>query len=125
MSFNAILNEVGVAHDPISNILLDLQIMDTVDGAGSVETIVNSVTVDIRFVDCTNQMEMDSVSTHLEGLACISNFRVGNSGDCSVILERSNTHDVNTPKILLGILVALNDNISGKETNFSPHFNEF
>jgi mannitol/fructose-specific phosphotransferase system IIA component len=63
LGLNCILNEHSMALDLIGNVLLESQVMSTMDSESSVETLMNRNTSGIGFVDGTNHVEMDSVSS--------------------------------------------------------------
>lgn len=71
MSLNGIFNEESMTLSVISHILSNSQVVDTMDGASSVVSLMDSVTLDVGIVDITNQVVMDRVSTKLEGLTDI------------------------------------------------------
>jgi hypothetical protein len=54
--------------------------VDTVNGAGSVERLLNCVTLNVRVVDDTNQMEVNWISSKLEGLPYIEELNVLDPG---------------------------------------------
>src|SRR4051812_35294705 len=61
VSFNTIFDEDSMSHNPVSNILLNFEEMDTMNSDGSVVTVMNSITEYIRFSDIADQMEVDSI----------------------------------------------------------------
>ena len=77
----------------VGNVLSHSEVVDTVNGAGSVVRLLNSVTLDVRVVDDTNQMEMNRIPTKFEGLPNIEELDVLNPGD-QVLLAIGMHHDV-------------------------------
>ena len=77
----------------VGNVLSHSEVVDTVNGAGSVVRLLNSVTLDVRVVDDTNQMEVNRIPTKLEGLAYIEELDVLNPGD-QVLHAIGMHHDV-------------------------------
>ena len=73
---NAVLNEHIVSHAVVDNIPLDGQVLNTVDCCGAVERLMDCVAADVGLRDLTNHVEVDWVSTDLEGLADIEEFGV-------------------------------------------------
>lgn len=47
LGFDSILNEDGVTHGVISYIVLDTEVMHTVDGHSAVERVMNGVVTDV------------------------------------------------------------------------------
>ena len=70
-----------MTHGLVSNILLDSEIVDAMNGDSSVECLPNSILSDIRLVDCTNHMEMNWISSKFEGLSNIVQLDSFNSCD--------------------------------------------
>jgi hypothetical protein len=85
VGFNTVLNENGVTLHSVSNIVLDLQVMDTVNGDGSVVSVMDGITIDVRVVDITDQMVMDGISTKVESLTRLSDLSVGDSGNRGIV----------------------------------------
>ena len=69
--------------DVESYILYYSQIVNTVNGASSVKRLLNSVSSNVRVVYHTNQMEMDRISSKLEGLPNIEEVYIFNSSSQS------------------------------------------
>jgi hypothetical protein len=82
-----------VALNVIGNVLSHSEVVDTVNGAGSVVRLLNSVTLNVRVVDDTNQMEVNGIPTKLEGLPYIEELDVLNPGD-QVLHAIGMHHDV-------------------------------
>jgi hypothetical protein len=70
-----------VALNVVCYVLSHSEVVDTVNGASSVVRLLNSVTLNVRVVDDTNQMEVNRIPTKLEGLPYIEELDVLNSGD--------------------------------------------
>lgn len=79
--FNSILNENDVTFDVVSNIVDQPHIVCTVEGEGTIETLVGTETFAVRFVYCTDHMEVDGIATNLEGLTDVSEFDVFQAGN--------------------------------------------
>ena len=73
--------------------------MDTVNSAGSVERLLNSVALNVRVVNDSNQMEVNRVSTKLEGLPYIKELDVLNPS-YQVLHAIGMHHDLGTILIL-------------------------
>jgi hypothetical protein len=69
-----------VALNVVCNILSYSEVVDTVNGAGSVERLLNCVTLNVRVVNDTNQMEVNWISSKLEGLPYIEELNVLDPG---------------------------------------------
>lgn len=76
VSFNAVFDEDCVAHAIVSNIICNSQILVSMDCKSSVERGVDSVTQGIRFMNSTNKMEMNRISTDFEGLSNLRKLSV-------------------------------------------------
>jgi len=85
VAFNSILNEHVVAHDVVDNVLEDSEVACAVHCEGSVETLMHRVALDIRIMHIADHVEMDSISTQLEGLTHVSELYVLKSGSERVI----------------------------------------
>lgn len=60
--------------------------MDSMHGDSSVVTLMDGHTFHVRVVDCTNHMEMNGISTKLEGLTDICQLNVREPG-CKRIIS--------------------------------------
>ena len=69
-----------MALNVVCNVLSHSEVVDTVNSAGSVVRLLNSVTLDVRIVDDTNQMEVNWIPTKLEGLPYIEELDVLDPG---------------------------------------------
>lgn len=85
LGLNSVFNENGVALNFVSNVAFESQVMSSMDCESSVEALMDSDLFDVGFVDCTDHMEMDSISSQFEGLANIGEFDVVESGNQRVI----------------------------------------
>lgn len=65
-----------MALNVVCNILSYSEVVDTVNGAGSVVRLLNSITLNVRVVYDTNQMEVNWIPTKLEGLPYIEELDV-------------------------------------------------
>jgi len=78
VGFGGIFNENGVTHRVVRNVVLNGEIVDSVECDSSVVSLMDGVTLSIRVVDCADHMEMNGVTTKLEGLTDIGEFTVFN-----------------------------------------------
>jgi hypothetical protein len=78
-SLSRILDEDSVAHGVIGNIVLNSQVVNSMNSDGSVVSVVNGVIPDVRVVNCSNHVEMDRVSSQLEGLSNLLELSILNS----------------------------------------------
>ena len=62
LGLGSVLNEDGVAHSVIGDVVLNLQVVNTMDSHSSVEGMVNGVVSHIGVVDSANHMEMNRVA---------------------------------------------------------------
>jgi hypothetical protein len=69
-----------VALNVVCNILSHSEVVDTVNGAGSVVGLLNCVALNVRVVDDTNQMEVNGISSKLEGLPYIEELNILDPG---------------------------------------------
>jgi hypothetical protein len=76
VSFNTILDEYIVAHCVEYNIFSYSQVFIAMNCEGSIERGMYSITLGIGFMDGSNKMEMDWVSSHLECLTNLGEFCV-------------------------------------------------
>jgi hypothetical protein len=76
VGFGSIFNENGVTHGVVRNIVLNGEIVDSVESDGSVVSLMDGITLSIRVVDSPDHMEMNGVTTKLEGLTYIGEFAV-------------------------------------------------
>lgn len=118
---DSVLDEDRVAHAVESDVVGDPQVLVAVDGEGSVERGVHRVALGIRFVHRADEMEMDWVSAHLEGLPHLGELSVGESRSEGVITLRVDEDDRSVLVVDSVLIVSLVDDASGQETNFSSH----
>ena len=69
LALNSIFNEDCVAHSVIANVVLDTEVVNTMNCHSSVERVMDSVVTHVRLVDGTNHMEMNGVRSKDESLA--------------------------------------------------------
>ena len=69
LALNSIFNEDCVAHSVIGDVVLDAQVVHSVDCHSSVERVMDSVVTHVRLVDGTNHMKMNGVRSKDESLA--------------------------------------------------------
>lgn len=82
---------------------------------------MDGITQRIRFMNGSNKMEMDWISTDLEGLTDLSELGVGKSCFEGIITFRVDEND-GTILVVDGVLVvSLVDNASGQKTDFGSH----
>ena len=86
--FNCILDEEDMATSFVDGVVGKSQVMSTVHSESSVVTLMNSVTMSVRGVYCTDHMEMDSISSKFECLTHIGNLSVTRSSSQRVITFR-------------------------------------
>lgn len=79
MCLCGILDEESMTLDVICYILYKPQIMNSVNSASSVVGLMDCITNDVGVVNSSDQMEMDWISTQLEGLAYIEKFDMADS----------------------------------------------
>jgi hypothetical protein len=65
-----------VSHFFVNDVLLKKQLIDSVDGDGSVESIVDRIVLDVRTFHITSKMEVNWITTELESLTNISELDV-------------------------------------------------
>jgi len=71
VGFNSILNEDGMTLNFISNIVFNSQVMSSVKGKQSIVSLMGCQTLSIRVVNCTDHVEMDSISSNFESLSSV------------------------------------------------------
>ena len=71
LRLSSIFNEDSVAHRVISYVVLDSEVVDTVNCDCTVEGVMDGIISHIRRVHCANHMEVNRVATKDEGLADI------------------------------------------------------
>jgi hypothetical protein len=77
VSLNTILDEYIVAHCVENNIFSYSQVFIAMNCEGSIERGMYSITLGIGFMNGSNEMEVDWVSSYLECLANLGEFGVG------------------------------------------------
>lgn len=124
LRFDSIFNEDVVAHRVVNDVVLDREILNSVDSHCSVISLMNGIALDQRLSHCADNMEMDGVSAQLERLADIKELCVQNSTDTGLVFWVVN-HDVRAVLILRGCLrVSLVFYVSRKKTDLCAHLNE-
>ena len=76
LCLDTILQKVGVAHDIESNVALNKEMVDAVDGHSSVEGVMDATSSDIGTGDVAVHVVMDGVASETEGLSCMSHLNV-------------------------------------------------
>ena len=71
LGLDGILDEDGVTHSVVSNVVLDTEVVHTVDGDSSVESVMDGVIAHVRVVDSANHVEMNWIRAKNEGLTNI------------------------------------------------------
>ena len=110
-----------MAHSVVDDVLNDIEVAYCMDSHSSVVSLMNRIAFNNRLCNCAYQVEMDRVSSKLEGLADICELYVHYSAD-TCLIARCVQHDVGTIFVFgrcLGVASVLN--ISGQQTNFSTH----
>jgi len=85
VGFDGILNEDVVALGLEGEVVFDSEVSGSVDGNGSVVTLVDGVVLDVGVVDGTDQVHVESVSSELEGLADVLELDVLSSESQRVV----------------------------------------
>ena len=107
-----------MALNVVRNVLSYSEVVDTVNSAGSVERLLNSVTLNVRVVNDSDQMEVNRIPTKLEGLPYIEELNVLNPG-YQVLHAIGMHHDLGTILILgRGLGISSIEHISGEEADF-------
>jgi hypothetical protein len=99
LCLSGILNKDGVAQVLVSHIVLDLQVVYSMNGHSSVVSLPDSIVSDIGLVDCSNHMEMDWVSSKLEGLTHVVELYILNPSNARFI-SWGVDHDVGSILVL-------------------------
>jgi len=81
LGLGSIFDENVVTFGVVSYISIKSQIVSTVNSVSSVVTLVSNTSSRVRFVNSSNHVEMNSVSTNLESLTHLEHFNVVQSGD--------------------------------------------
>ena len=77
----------------IGNIVLDSEVMDTMDSDCSIECVMNRIVLNVRAVNSSNHMEMNGVATKNEGLANISQLNTINASRSRLITRAMHDYD--------------------------------
>jgi len=89
-SFSCIFYKEIVAFDVECYIFSNSQVVDTVNSASSVKRLLDSITFDVRVMYNAYQMEMNRISSKLEGLPNIEEVNIFNSSSESLHTIRMN-----------------------------------
>lgn len=65
-----------MTHGIVGDVVLNREVVDSVQCDSSVVGLMDGITLGVRVVDCSNHMEMNGVTTKLEGLTDVSEFTV-------------------------------------------------
>ena len=76
VSLDSIFNEDVMTLNIVNKVLLHSQVAGSMEGQGSIETLMDSVTLDVRVVDISNHVEMDGVPSKLEALSDIEELDI-------------------------------------------------
>ena len=78
MSLNAILDKVVVALDQVTDIVLDSQVVNSVDSDNSGHRVVNCIASSIGVRDISVHVEVNTVSSYDSWLSAVSELSVSN-----------------------------------------------
>lgn len=125
LGLGSVLNEDGVAHGIVSDVVLDLEVVDSMEGDSTIISLMDRVVTSVGLVNGTNHMEMNGIATQLESLTDIGKLNVLDSANNRFITRRME-HNVSTKHIpVRSLRITSVDDVSGKETNFSSHVDSF
>ena len=125
VGLDRILDEEDMAGRLINCVVCKPQVMSSVHGESSVVTLMNSIAVSVGSVDCTNHMEMDSVSSEFERLPHISELGVAQSSGQRVVALRVQEESRSILVRARGFRVSSKSDISREKTYFSSCVNGF
>lgn len=95
MGLNTVFNEVVVASDSVTNVVLDCEKVHSVDGDYSCEGFMDCVSSNKGSGHLFGHVEMDAVSTKDLRLAALSELRIGDMSFQSIRIS-SSKHQVRT-----------------------------
>lgn len=81
LGLGSILNEEGVTHSVIGDVVEHSEVVDSVSGHSTVVGLMDRVTLDIGLVDGSDHVEMNWVATKFESLTHILEFDILNSSN--------------------------------------------
>lgn len=70
--FHCIFNEDDMTFDVVGNIVYQSHVVSSMKGECPIETRMSAKSFAVRLMNCTNHVEMDSISTDFEGLSDVS-----------------------------------------------------
>mmetsp|Transcript_2264 Transcript_2264/g.3137 ORF Transcript_2264/g.3137 Transcript_2264/m.3137 type:complete len:331 (+) Transcript_2264:4200-5192(+) len=121
LSLNPVLNEDGVAQSVVDNVVENAEVMHSVDGDTTVESVVNRAVGHIRLMHGPDHVEVEGVPPKLEGLAAEVTLHVADPPHTGVVAARGVQHHVRTVLARLGGKVALDEHIASEQSNLRPH----
>mmetsp|Transcript_468 Transcript_468/g.710 ORF Transcript_468/g.710 Transcript_468/m.710 type:complete len:709 (+) Transcript_468:3585-5711(+) len=125
LALDSIFDEDGVAHGVIGDVVLDTQVVDTVDGSRAVERVVDGVVAHVGLVHGTNHVEVNRVGAQDESLADHGQLNAINTANSGLIARRV-ADDNSTVLVVRGVLgVTLELDVTGEKTDLSAHLNRF
>jgi len=77
----SILDEDRMAHSVVRYVVLDLEVVNSVESDGTVVRLVDGIIAHVGLVHSSNHVEMDWISSQLEGLSDICELTVLNATD--------------------------------------------
>ena len=120
---DSIFDKDGVTHSVVDDVVYDVEVADSMDSHCSVVSLVDCITFYQRFRNCSDDVEMNWISTEFECLPNVEEFCIEDPSNAGFIF-RVMYHDVGTIKIFRrGFRVALVLHVSCQEANFSPDIN--
>lgn len=102
----------------VADILLNLQIVHSMNSQTTSVAVMYSVTPYIGVVNITVQVEVQRIAAHNSGLPSVDELSILHSADRAHLCTPMNH---NVASIVLGRRLTLNHNISAKKTNFNFH----
>ena len=58
-----VFDEDGMSHSVVSHVVLDPQVMYTMDGHGTIEGVMDGIVTHVRRVHCADHMEMNGITS--------------------------------------------------------------
>lgn len=85
LGLSSILNEDSVAHVLVCDVVLDSEVVHTMNRHSSVVCLPDGIVSHIGVMNSTNHMEMDWVATQFEGLAYVEELNILNPSNAGFV----------------------------------------
>lgn len=120
MGLDTVFDEVVVAHYVVTDVVLDCQVMDSVEGDDSGHGIMDCVASGKGVRDVSVHVVVDAIATDDARLSALGELSVGDLAN-KTILGTSGHHQMSTVTLLGRGIIARHFDVPRQQADLSPH----